>query len=159
AQVQPCLDAAGYDPSVFSTGEVQGIAYDKGEAQKRLQKLRWAQSRLEREMKKAGVPKDDFEAASKVESLAPDYRAWRPLRGEVAIIKDAQIRIDWERLFDTKNGRSKSTPGEFDNATTHALANFERKHAIMGWGHFNEDNLAECSRTALESVHGRLLRG
>ena len=156
--VQPCLDAAGYDPTVFASGEIQSIDYDKRDAQKRLQKLRWAESRLDREMQKAKVPKGDYEAASKVESLGPDYRAWRQLQREVAIIRNAQVRLDCERLFDTKDGRSRSKSGEYDNATTHALANFERKHAIMGWGHFNEDNLVELSHSALESVHGRLLR-
>ena len=45
-----------------------------------------------------------------------------------------------------------------DATTTHALAAFEKKHAIKGWGHFTQDNLAALALSQAESNHRRLLR-
>lgn len=159
AEIQPCLDAAGFDPAVFE--RYSGvIAYKSGTAGKKdVRKAKWLRSDLEKKLKKAKKDPKDLAAAESDPRFTGAYKAWRALQDNIDIIDHAQRRLRCERLFASgKSGEGKFEAGVFDSATTHALASFEKKHAIMGWGHFTQDNVKVLGLTQAESVHARLLR-
>lgn len=159
-EIEPCLEQAGFDPSVFT--RFSGvIEFKKATQTRRVRSANAAASRLKKSMKKAKLNFDDpadLEAAAEHPKTRSDYARWRPLQNEVDVIDHAQRRFRCEQLFTSGKGEGRFTPGVFDSETTHALAAFERKHDIMGWGHFKRDNLAMLARSPEESVHARLLR-
>lgn len=162
-KIEQCLSEAKYDGSHFDPS-VGTIAYStsKKVSAKRLSSWKWAKGKLEKEMRKAGLEAEveagNYTAAADVESLRKSYEAFREFDREVQVIRNAQIRFRCEQLFVEQDGHGKFTPGDFDGATTHALANFEKKHDVMGWGHFTPDNIAVLSLTPRQAVHARLVR-
>jgi hypothetical protein len=162
-EIEKCLSEANYDGSHFDPS-VGTIAYDtnKKARAKRLSAWKWAKSKLEKDMRKAGlgaeVDAGNHAAAAGVDELRKSYELFRESDREIQIIRNAQIRFRCEKLFNEHDGLGKFTAGDFDGATTHALANFEKKHDVMGWGHFTPDNLAVLSLSPREAVHARLVR-
>ncbi len=160
ARIRACLDEAGFDPAVFR-GYEGTIPYRRDGQTKRNKAARRARAMLHKKMRRAGLdpssPEDLAAAADEPKTRAAHAR-WRKEQGAVDIIDHAQRRFRCEKLFNSKGGEGKFKPGVYDSATTHALANFERKHDLMGWGHFKQDNLAMLATTADEAVHRRLLR-
>jgi len=158
--VAPCLEAAGYDGSAF--GRFAGvIAYRKGVKSKRNKSARYYRAQLHKKMRRAGLDPDnadDVLAAATNPKTKQMYGRWRGFQDEVDVITQAQIRFRCERLFTGGDGSGKFKPGIYDSPTTHALATFERKHDLMGWGHFKADNLAMLGLDPNDSVHGRLIR-
>ncbi len=160
SEVKPCLEEANFDPSVFTRFEGT-IAYKKatGAARKRLRKARWMKSQLDKGMRKQKIESGDYDAAAKHPKLKLTHQRWRELQDEIDVITEAQKRFRCERLFHNGDkGAGKYEEGIYDSATTHALARFEKKHNIMGWGHFKRDNLDMLAVDQDESMHKRLLR-
>jgi hypothetical protein len=161
--IEQCLSEAAYDGSHFDPS-VGTIAYtpSKKVRAKRISSWKWAKSKLEKDMRKAGLTAEveagNYAAAADVESLRKTYESFREFDREVQVIRNAQIRFRCEKLFDEQGGVGKFTLGDFDGTTTHALANFEKKHDVMGWGHFTSDNLAVLALSPREAVHARLVR-
>lgn len=161
--IEQCLSEAGYDGSHFDPS-VGTIAYtaSKKVRNKRLSTWKWAKTKLEKDMRKAGLAAEaeagNYAAAAGVEELSKSYAYFLESEREVQIIRNAQIRFRCEKLFLEHDGVGKFTLGDFDGATTHALANFEKKHDVMGWGHFTSDNLAVLALSPREAVHARLVR-
>jgi len=160
-EIEQCLTDADYDPSVFDPA-VGTIAYSNKYASKRVRTWRWRRSKLEKEMKKAKLGAEakagNYAAAAEVEDLQRHYDNFIEVDREVQIIKHAQIRLRCERLFNTHDGRGSFNEGEFDSSTTHAVANFEKKHDLMGWGHFTPENIAMFGMLPREAAHARLVR-
>lgn len=157
SEVGPCLQAAGFDPEVLRAWTGGGIAYaDKKTGDVR--KLARLKASLEKDLKKAKLDPADLEQAKGHPKLGRAYDNWRALQSKVDVIDHAQRRLRCEKMFQSAEGEGTYTKGEFDSATTHALAQFEKKHAIMGWGHFTRENLEALARTQDESAHRRLLR-
>ncbi|MCB9753896.1 MAG: L,D-transpeptidase [Myxococcales bacterium] len=159
-EVEPCLEAANFDPGVFTRFEGT-IAYTKSttSARKRMRKARWMQTQLDKAMRKQKVAKGDYAAAAEHPKLKQAYENWREYQDEIDVITEAQKRFRCERLFHNGDeGRGKFEAGIYDSATTHALARFEKKHNIMGWGHFKRDNLDMLATGQAESMHRRLMR-
>jgi hypothetical protein len=157
--IEPCLAKAGYDPSVFEYGDV--IAYKKSGAKGRSKSAGYYKSKLAKAAKKAKIDlstPEGREAAATHAKTKVLYKRWREFQDPIDVIDHAQRRFRCERMFTSAEGTGTFTPGAFDSATTHALAAFERKHDIMGWGHFKADNLAMLAKTPEEAVHERLLR-
>ena len=109
-------------------------------------------------MRKAKLKKDDLEGAAEHPSTKRSYKRWKRYADEVAIISNAQARFRCEGLFPTKEGQGNSRAGNFDGDTHLALAAFEKRNNLMGWGHFTADNLAALALNPAELVHRRLLR-
>lgn len=155
-EIQACLDAAGFDPTVLQSFSGV-IAYSKktaGDAKK----ARRLKASLAAAMKKAKLDPADPEAAKSHPKLAGAYNNWKELQTKVDVVDHAQRRLRCEKMFISAEGVGKYEPGVFDGATTHALAAFEKKHAIMGWGHFTPQNIAALALSQPESLHRRLLR-
>ncbi|HRI08788.1 MAG TPA: hypothetical protein PKW35_13285 [Nannocystaceae bacterium] len=157
-EVQSCLDAAGFDPSVFQrfTGVIAYESEKKGK--NKIRKASWLKKDLEKKLKKAHLDPQNLDAAAEDPRFSGAYKGWRELQDEIDIIDHAQRRFRCEKLFVSGEGKGKYEPGVFDSPTTHALAAFEKKHAIMGWGHFTKENVAALAQTMEQSTHMRLLR-
>jgi hypothetical protein len=160
AEVKPCLEQAGFDPTVF-TRYKGTIAYRTKGQNKRNKEARSKKAALDKQMRKAGLDPAapaDLATAATDPRTAKAHARWREHQDVVDIIDHAQRRFRCEKMFYGDAGSGKFAPGVFDSPTTHALANFERKHDIKGWGHFKKDNLAMLGLTAEQTVHQRLLR-
>jgi len=159
-EVEPCLAAASFDPTVFTrfTGIIE---YKKTSQNKRNKSAAHFAARLRKSMGRVKLDFKDpahLEQASTHPKTKSDYARWRSFQDEVDVIDHAQRRFRCERMFNGGRGEGRYSPGVFDTETTHALANFERKHDIMGWGHFKRDNLAMLATSPQDAVHARLLR-
>ena len=90
----------------------------------------------------------DDEEWAKVEEyrrIAPEYEA----------IAAAQARLECEGFFE---GRGAYTPGLFDWRTHEALAEFERRHRVYGWGFIGKDTLAVLQKTPQETEQEAVIR-
>lgn len=67
----------------------------------------------------------------------------------------AQQRLDCEGYFADKG---RWVEGGFDWATHEALAEFERRHRIFGWGFLGRETLAMLRRPAIEGEHEDVVR-
>lgn len=155
--VQPCLDAAGYDGSIIA-GRTSSLEYTRGGGAKRLRTARHLRGRLDKAMRKARLAPDDLAAAAEHKKTRTAYARWRKVQDEIDFIEQVQIRFRCEKLFDANKGRGNSKPGDYDGATHHALAAFEKKHNLRGWGHFAGHNLRVLAEDAIATTHDRLLR-
>ncbi|PRP90907.1 hypothetical protein ENSA5_59820 [Enhygromyxa salina] len=160
-ELEQCLTDAGYDGSSFDPS-IGSIIYKRNAGGKRLRKWKSARSRLEKDMRKAklddAVAAKDYAAAAEVEGLEKRYQRFAAIDREIQVIRNAQIRFRCEELFNERDGQGKFEAGNFDSSTTHALANFEKKHDVMGWGHITADNLAVLALSPREAVYARLVR-
>lgn len=160
-EIERCLDEADYDPAAFDPA-VGTIAFRRKQGRKRLRSWRWAKSKLEKKMRKAGldeaVEAGNYAVAAEHEDLRQTYEYFDGFNREVQIIRNAQIRFRCEKLFNEHGGAGKFDLGDYDGSTHHALANFEKKHDVMGWGHFTTDNIAVLALSPREALHARLTR-
>lgn len=156
-EIQPCLTAAGFDPEALRRWTGGVIAYENKKAGD-VRRARFLKDKLAKDLKKARLDPANLEAAKDHPKLGATYSAWRALQDRIDVIDHAQRRLRCEKMFLSAEGEGKFTPGEFDSSTSHALAQFEKKHAIMGWGHFTKDNIEALARTQDDSSHRRLLR-
>ena len=158
--LETCLSEAGYDPAVF-TRYAGSIPYYRGKERRFKSPARWSFAQLSKVMRKAKLdPKKpaDVAAAAEHPKTQAAYKRWRESQDPLDVITQAQIRFRCERLFERAGGRGTFKAGEFDSETTHALAAFEKKHNIMGWGHFTKENIAALALNPQEVVHARLVR-
>jgi hypothetical protein len=86
------------------------------------------------------IAADDAKAAARIE---------RARRGQVRLraIQAVQARLVCEGLL---SSRSKHVEGHFDLATNEALAAWERKNNIFGWGFLGGETLAALQRPPLD---------
>ncbi len=157
----PCLEKSGFDPEVFKAFDDK-IVYRNSGQNKRNRTAKMRLAKLKKEMRKAKLSFDDpadLETAKTDARTQKHYDSWRAVQAEVDVIDHAQRRFRCEHLFNNgKDGRGNFTQAVYDSATTHALASFERKHDIMGWGHFKRDNLDMLALSPDEASHQRVLR-
>ncbi len=161
AEIEQCLEAADYQPAAFDPS-IGNIAFQRGAGAKRLKSWRWAKSKLVKEMRKAGLGEAaaaaDYAAAADNPDTRRAYAKFLDFDRKVQLVRNAQIRLRCETLFNEKGGLGKFEAGDYDRATQHALANFEKKHDVMGWGHFTEANISMLALSPREAVHQRLVR-
>lgn len=81
-----------------------------------------------------------------------DFRAQRP---EVEAIRAAQARLECEGYF---AGKGAYTRGALDWATHEALAEFERRHRVYGWGFIGGETLERLQEAPLELERRAVLR-
>jgi hypothetical protein len=92
------------------------------------------------------LSKHEKERLTAYEKMAPAARA----------IRAAQIRLKCEGFFD---GKGKPIDGVLDWSTNDALAEFERKHRLFGWGFIKRDTLEGLRTPPLEGERQAVLRG
>ena len=95
---------------------------------------------------RADVADDDqWSRVEEYRRIAPEYEA----------IAAAQARLECEGFFE---GRGEYTPGLFDWRTHEALAEFERRHRVYGWGFIGGDTLAILQKTPQETEQEAVIR-
>lgn len=80
---------------------------------------------------------------------------YRTLAPEIEAIAAAQARLQCEGFFD---GRGEYTAGLFDWRTHEALAEFERRHRVYGWGFIGKDTLTVLRETPQETEREAVIR-
>jgi hypothetical protein len=81
-----------------------------------------------------------------------DFREQAP---KVAAIRAAQTRLDCEGFFE---GKGNYTRGAIDWSTHEALAEFERRHRVYGWGFIGKDTLDALRRSPMENEREAVIR-
>lgn len=76
-------------------------------------------------------------------------------RTKVGAIRAAQDRLDCEGFFE---GKGRWTRGALDWATHEALAEFERRHRVYGWGFIGRGTIDALRRTPLENEREAVIR-
>lgn len=80
---------------------------------------------------------------------------FRILQPEIEAIAAAQARLQCEGFFE---GRGAYVPGLFDWRTHEALAEFERRHRVYGWGFIGDDTLDLLRKTPQEAEQEAVIR-
>jgi len=88
---------------------------------------------------------EEWDRVEEYRKIAPEYEA----------IAAAQARLECEGFFE---GRGAYTPGLFDWRTHEALAEFERRHRVYGWGFIGNDTLAVLQKTPAETEQEAVIR-
>jgi hypothetical protein len=80
---------------------------------------------------------------------------YRDLHAELLAIRAAQDRLECEGYFD---GKGKWTRGAMDWATHEALAEFERRHRVYGWGYIGKETLEALKESPMELERRAVVR-
>jgi hypothetical protein len=88
---------------------------------------------------------DEWEKVEEYKTLAPEIEA----------ITAAQARLECEGFFE---GRGQYTAGLFDWRTHEALAEFERRHRVYGWGFIGDDTLAVLQASPEDTEQEAVIR-
>lgn len=134
------------------------LAYDKGRRPaRRLARYELLEPQMAALVTQAGVQS----VRELTREHAADDEQWeqieeyKTLAPEIEAIAAAQTRLECEGFFP---GRAKYTPGLFDWLTHEALAEFERRHRVYGWGFIGSDTLAVLQKTPLETEQEAVIR-
>lgn len=160
ATMDGCLEDRDFDASVFE-GFDGYIAFDRDQIKKRRSRARWYRDSLRKAMRKARLDPDspaDLEAAATHKKTERVYRKWKRSQQVVDIIANAQVRLDCAGLYDHIDGFKGFRAGEFGWSTHQALAEFQRKHAIFGWGHITQEDIATLKKTPAQATEDRAIR-
>jgi hypothetical protein len=134
------------------------LAYEKGRRPiRRVNRHKLLEPQMAAIVKRAGL--DSLEEVTRDHAI--DDEEWekveefRTLEPEIEAIVAAQARLECEGFFD---GRGGYTPGLFDWRTHEALAEFERRHRVYGWGFIGKDTLAVLQMTPQETEQEAVIR-
>ena len=155
--VRGLLCAAELDPTPLQ--EFDGfLSYQKGRRPAR----RLARYELLAPKMAALVERAQLESLDEVTRAHTDdadqwekVQEYRTLAPEIEAIMAAQARLDCEGFFE---GRGTHTPGLFDWRTHEALAEFERRHRVYGWGFIGNDTLAVLQKSPQENEQESVIR-
>ena len=134
------------------------LAYENGRRPAR----RLARHQLLKPQMAALVTRAQVESLSEVtRAHAVDDEEWekveeyKTLAPEIEAIIAAQARLECEGFF---TGRGEHTPGLFDWRTHEALAEFERRHRVYGWGFIGDDTLAVLQTSPQDTEREAVIR-
>ncbi len=103
-----------------------------------------------------GLPSFEQISEDQVETaewqLIQEYASLKP---EIEAVAAAQARLQCEGFFE---GRRAWTPGLFDWYTHEALAEFERRHRVYGWGFVGKDTLLALREQPAEIERQAVIR-
>lgn len=133
------------------------VAYRSNDRARRdVRKFIVIENQVQRILQRAGV--DDVEQLD-VDSLdATDQRRvrdYKDLAPRHEAIRAAQDRLECEGFFE---GKGRFTRGALDWSTHEALAEFERRHRVYGWGFIGRGTIDALRRTPMENEREAVLR-
>ncbi len=98
---------------------------------------------------------DEIPLSQLPEEQRERVEAYKALVPEVEVVTAAQQRLQCEGFFE---GRGDYVPGLFDWQTHEALAEFERRHRVYGWGFIGKETLAVLQKTPQENEQEAVIR-
>jgi hypothetical protein len=125
-------------------------------ARRRARHFRYLESQVDDWLEAQGV--DDVEQLDEERLNARERRAlreYRELRPRVRAIRAAQDRLECEGYFE---GKGEHVRGALDWATHEALAEFERRHRVYGWGFIGRETLVRLRQTPMELEREAVVR-
>lgn len=133
------------------------LAYRPGrKPARRLARYQLLKPQMEALVAQLGVTSPDEIAASQLpEEEWEKVEEYKILAPEIEVITAAQTRLECEGFFE---GRGAYVPGLFDWRTHQALAEFERRHRVYGWGVIGRDTLAVLQKTPQETEQEAVIR-
>ncbi len=134
------------------------LAYEKSRRPaRRLARYELLKPQMTALVNRAGVEGLDQLTREQVadEEVWEKVEEYRTLAPEIEAIAAAQARLDCEGFFPK---RAKYTPGLFDWLTHEALAEFERRHRVYGWGFIGRDTLEVLQKTPEETEQEAVIR-
>ncbi|MEM8608715.1 MAG: L,D-transpeptidase [Myxococcota bacterium] len=133
------------------------LAYRPGRRpQRRLNRYKLLHPQMETLAERLGVETLDEVTESTVsEEEWEKVEEYRILKPEIEAIAAAQARLQCEGFFE---GKGAYVPGLFDWRTHEALAEFERRHRVYGWGFIGDDTLALLQKTPQEAEQEAVIR-
>jgi len=107
-------------------------------------------------MTKQGVDKPSKVDESKLGAGDKNtLRLYEKLSPTALLVRAAQTRLACEGFFE---GKAAFTDGALDWSTNEAIAEFERKHRVFGWGFLSKDTIAALKEPPLEGDRQAVLR-
>jgi hypothetical protein len=82
-------------------------------------------------------------------------KLWDKLSPTALLVRAAQMRLACEGFFE---GKGAFTDGALDWSTNEAIAEFERKHRVFGWGFLSRDTIEALKEAPLEGERQAVLR-
>ncbi|MEM7435260.1 MAG: L,D-transpeptidase [Myxococcota bacterium] len=133
------------------------LAYRPGRRpQRRLNRYKLLTPEINSLVETLGVASlDDITQEAVSEEDWEKVNEYRILKPEIEAIAAAQGRLQCEGFFE---GRGAYVPGLFDWRTHEALAEFERRHRVYGWGFIGDDTLALLQKTPEEAEQEAVIR-
>lgn len=134
------------------------LAYKNGRrAARRLARYELLKPQMSALVARAGVESLDqvTRAQAADDAQWEKVEEYRTLAPEIEAIAAAQARLDCEGFF---KGLGRYKPGLFDWRTHEALAEFERRHRVYGWGFLGDDTLAVLRKTPQEAEQDAVIR-
>ena len=134
------------------------LAYQKGRRPaRRLARYELLKPQMAALMTSAGV--QSFDQLTRAHAVDDEewekVEEYKTLAPEIEAIVAAQARLECEGFFD---GRGAHTPGLFDWRTHEALAEFERRHRVYGWGFIGDDTLAVLQESPQDTEREAVIR-
>lgn len=98
---------------------------------------------------------DAIDASALSDRDARRYAEWQRVVPRYRVIRSVQERLECEGYFE---GKGEHVQGGLDWATHEALAEFERRHRIYGWGFIGRETLDMLRRSPLEGDQEAVVR-
>jgi hypothetical protein len=129
---------------------------DNGKAQRDSSQFLAVERRLKQAMAKQGVDAPSRLDASRLGAAdKATLKQYEKLAPTALLIRAAQARLACEGFYPPK---VTYTDGALDWATNDALALFERKHRVFGWGFLSHDSVEALKQPPLEGERQTVLR-
>jgi hypothetical protein len=129
---------------------------DNGKAQRDSSQFLAVERRVKQAMAKQGVDAPSKLDASRLGAAdKATLKQYEKMAPTVLLIRAAQARLACEGFYPPKVAY---TDGALDWATNDALALFERKHRVFGWGFISHDSVEALKQPPLEGERQTVLR-
>ena len=150
----PCAQSMDLKPFQEFEGLVAYQNNDEARAMSRRHKLLDKQlSELAQQQGVADATQLDVSKLNTKEAAA--LKEYLKLVPKVRIVRAVQERMRCEGYGE---GRGEFTPGGLDWSTHQAIAEFERRHRVYGWGFIGKETLAMLRRTPLDLEREAVIR-
>ncbi len=127
-----------------------------GKARRELADYRYLRRQVQRMMREQGVETPEAIDVARLDDRdRPRLRKYLRLAPKVAAIEAAQARLVCEGYME---GKGRFMKGALDWATHEALAEFERRHRIYGWGYFGKQTREALRQPAAELERRAVVR-
>jgi hypothetical protein len=149
-----CASTLDLEPLRSFTGFV---AYrDNDRARRDVRQFLALERQVERWVERQGVASEaELDTTGFEDRDLAKLREYRTQRAEVEAVRAAQARLECEGYYE---GKGRYERGALDWATHEALAEFERRHRVYGWGFLGNDTLERLRESPTEVEREAVLR-